>query len=125
MKFQIVQDASRQCSWRLVASNSLIIAIGVESFSTKASCRETIAYVAAAAASQFNVYQDFQQLWRWHLRAANGLVVAISGETYVTRQEALDSVALAVRADAATPIEEVHDSGRVSAVRPASTSSKY
>lgn len=122
MKFQVVQDASKKFSWRLVASNSLIIAVGVESFATRAGCRDTIAFVAGAAAPQFNVYQDFQHLWRWHLRAPNGQVVAISGETYVTRQEALDSVALAVSANATTPIEEVHDSGSRAAIKPAGTS---
>ena len=64
------------------------------------------------------------QRWRWHLRAPNGQVVAISGETYVTRQEAFDSVALAVRADATTPIEEVHDSGKVRVIKSAGTSSQ-
>lgn len=123
MKFQIVKDASRQFSWRLVGSNSLIIAVGVESFEHKADCRRAIEFAAGASATQFHVYQDFQQLWRWHLRSPAGHVVGISGETYVTRQEALDSAALAVRADAATPIEEVHDSGGMRAAKPLGSSS--
>lgn len=123
MKFQIVKDASRQFSWRLVGSNSLIIAVGVESFGHKSDCRRAIEFVAGASATQFHVYQDFQQLWRWHLRSAAGHVVAISGETYISRQEALDSAALAVRADTTTPMEEVHDSGSMRAVKPQRSSS--
>jgi uncharacterized protein YegP (UPF0339 family) len=123
VKFQLVQEASRHFSWRLVASNSLVIAVGVELFANKADCRRAIEFAAGASATQFHVYQDFQQLWRWHLRAANGQVVAISGETYITRQEALDSAALAMRADTQTPIEEVHDSGSMRAVKPQGSSS--
>ena len=118
MKFQIVHDASRQLFWRLVGSNALIIALGTESFETRADCRRAIEFVAGADAKQFRVYRDFQQLWRWHLRAPGGRVVAISGETYVTREEALESAALAARADATTPIEEVQDSGSMRAVKP-------
>lgn len=118
-----MQDSSRQGSWRLVASNSLIIAVGVESFGNKADCRRAIDFVAGASATQFHVYQDFQQLWRRHLRSMAGHVVAISGETYVTRQEALASAELAVGANANTPIEEVHDSGSMRAVKPFSSSS--
>jgi uncharacterized protein YegP (UPF0339 family) len=103
----------------------LIIALGVESFPSKAGCRGAIAFLIGAATTEFNVYQDFQQTWRWHLKAANGQVVAISGETYVTRQGALESVALALSADADTPIEEVHDSGSMRAIiKPTSSSSK-
>jgi uncharacterized protein YegP (UPF0339 family) len=118
VKFQIVHDASRKISWRLVGSNALIIALGVESFETRADCRRAIEFVAGADAKKFRVYRDFQRLWRWHLRSATGNVVAISGETYVTREEALKSAELAARADETTPIEEVQDSGSMRVVRP-------
>ena len=121
MKFQLLFNSSRQFSWRLVASNSLIIAVGVESSGNKADCRRAIDFVIGASAPQFLVYQDFQQLWRWRLRSPSGEVVAISGETYVTREEALESAALAAAADENTPIEELHDSGAMRAIRPAST----
>lgn len=111
MKFQIVQNTSRQFYWRLVASNSLIIAVGVESYGNKADCRRAIDLVVRAPASQFHVYQDFQQLWRWRLSSPSGQVVAIAGETYVTRQGAAECAAQAAAADANTPLEEVHDSG--------------
>ncbi|MDO8681733.1 MAG: YegP family protein [Acidobacteriota bacterium] len=111
MKFQIVQNTSRQFYWRLVASNSLIIAVGVESYGNRVDCRRAIDLVVRAPASQFHVYQDFQQLWRWRLSSPGGQVVAIAGETYVTRQEAAESAALAAGADADTPLEELHDSG--------------
>lgn len=111
MKFQILQNTSRQFYWRLVASNSLIIAVGVESYGNKADCRKAIDLVVRAPASQFHVYQDFQQLWRWRLSSPSGQVVAIAGETYVTRQEAAESAALAAGSDANTPLQELHDSG--------------
>jgi uncharacterized protein YegP (UPF0339 family) len=124
VKFQLLFNSARQFSWRLVASNSLIIAVGVESYGTKAECRRAIDFVVAASAPQFLVYQDFQQLWRWRLRAAAGEVAAISGETYVTRLEALKSAALAAAADANTPVEELHDSSSMRTLRPASTAPK-
>ena len=125
MKFQLLFNSARQFSWRLVASNSLIIAVGVESYGNKSDCRRAIDFVVGASAPQFLVHQDFQQLWRWRVRAASGEVVAISGEAYVTRREALASAALAAAADKKTPIEELHDSGSMRAVRPlASTTSK-
>jgi uncharacterized protein YegP (UPF0339 family) len=123
VKFKIVQDASRHFSWRLVASNSLIIAVGVEAYDTRAECRRAIDFVIGAAAAHFHVYQDFQQLWRWHLRSITGQVVAISGETYVTQQGALDSAARAAHADAHTLIEDVHDSGSMRTVKPTGSSS--
>ncbi len=126
MKFQLLFNSSRQFSWRLVASNSLNIAVGVESYGNKSECRKAIDFVVGASAPQFLVYQDFQRLWRWRLRASSGEVVAISGETYVTRQEALKSAALTAAADKNTLIEELHDSGTMRAVRAASaTSAKY
>ena len=124
MKFQIVQNWSRQFYWRLVAKNALIIAVGVESHGTRAECRRAIDYVISAGESQFQVYEDFQRVWRWRLSSANGQVVAISGETYVTRQEALASAALTVGADADTPTEILHDSGMMRAVRPLDFTSK-
>ena len=123
MKFQLLFNSSRQFSWRLVASNSLIIAVSVESYGNKSDCRRAIDFVVGASAPQFLVYQDFQQLWRWRLRASSGEVVAISGETYVTRQEALESAALAAATTKNTPIDELHDSGSMRAIRPTSTTS--
>lgn len=124
MKFQLLFNSSRQFSWRLVASNSLIIAGGVESYGNKADCRRAIEFVVGATAPQFLVYQDFQQLWRWRLRARAGEVVAISGEAYVTRQQALESAALAAAAEPHTPIEELHDSGSMRPIRQVSTTSR-
>ena len=111
MKFQIVQNTAKQFYWRLVASNHLIIAVGVESYGDKADCRRAIDVIVRAPAAQFHVYQDFQKLWRWRLSAPNGQVVAISGESYVNLQEAADSAGLAAGTDTYTPLEEVHDSG--------------
>lgn len=122
MKFQILHNSSKQYHWRLVASNALVIAVGLE-YGSNADCRIAIGIVVAATAGQFDVYQDFQQLWRWRLRSPTGQVVAISGETYVTRKEAADSVAMAAGADANTIIEELHDSGAVRAARQTHTSS--
>lgn len=121
MTFQLLFNSSRQFSWRLVASNSLIIAVSVESYGNKSDCRRAIDFVVRASAPQFLVYQDFQRLWRWRLRAASGEVVAISGETYVTRQEALESAALAAATNKNTPIDELHDSGTMRVIRPART----
>ena len=123
MKFQLLFNSSRQFSWRLVASNSLIIAVGVESYGNKSDCRRAIDFLVGASAPQFLVYQDFQQLWRWRLRASSGEVVAISGETYVTRREAAESAALAAATGKNTPIEELHESATMRPIRPPSMTS--
>lgn len=124
MKFQIVQNTAKQFYWRLVASNHLIIAVGVESYGSKAECRRAIDVIVRAPAAQFHVYQDFQQLWRWRLSSPTGQVVASSGESYVNLQGAADSAAMAAGTDAYTPLEEVHDSGTAIRARwPKSTSS--
>ena len=51
MKFQLMFNSSRQFSWRLVASNSLIIAVGVESYRNKADCRRAIDFVVGTTAT--------------------------------------------------------------------------
>ena len=111
MKFQIVKNTSGQFYWRLVASNHLVIAVGVESYGNRADCRQAIDVIVRAPAAQFHVYQDFQKLWRWRLSSTNGQVVAISGESYVNLQGAADSAGQAAATDGYTPLEELHDSG--------------